>query len=475
MATYQDPGSPVGIGSTVTAPPPQMLNAGDAMQNLEAAYRSGLVGVQDILDLKVKPYQRKAAIAGAQDQTSQSLANMAVRPSATRAAISQNTLGADTSDANDSLVPANRELQAKTIQGHLEDTGVADIERNLRKSQLQAQIALLPIQTEIAKATTEQERAIVTARGQSTQNIIDAETAKFKTLAQEALNLANDPGKLKTYYESKLADAGRLRKTPGESTLPELAQQVSDLYNEGFQRALAMATLEKRDLPEVFTQKSQDEFLKHKEVQEYEASKSAASALQSIVETSKTDPHYGGQDDNALGENFVKVLNPGGVIRQGTVDMMEAAIPGATKWLDPKYRYEKMTKGTFVTPEQREAMVRLTQNQLKQHEEPVKAKALSLYEAGINRGMTPDQAQQAVPATFRPLLFQALRDNSEVKPGGTGAAPAKPSTPAGTTTAGPASARLYIRNVKGMPPEQVFGYPGPNGYLIKVTPPNTSQ
>lgn len=471
MATYQDSGAPVTIGSTVTAPPPEMLRTSDALATLQQAWKDGIVNTQDLLDLQVKPYQRKAAMASYQDSTDQSLANMKVRPSASRAAISQNTFGADTSDANDSLVPATTGLQAKTIAGHLADTGVMDIERDLKASQLKAQLALLPIQTDIAKATTEQERALAQGRLTSTQNILQAETDKFQKLADDAHRMANDPGALKAYYEGILAPAGRLTEQPGTLGLPELAAKVKDLYNEQFQRAYQLAVMDKQGPPGSFNEKSTAELSKHPAITGYNEAISARRTMQSLVEDDEKDPANAanGTSDNALVENYVKVLNPSASIKMSNVELIHEALPLLQR-IQPGFVITKGETGAYLNPQMRKQMLAVVDQQIAGKEPEVKGLVTTAHreakqryvQAGYPEEDASRLATRAVPDQLAPVLYKALREptTSMTKPA---------NTPA---SGGPASAVMRTIRPKGQPAFQALAYPDPNdpSQLVIVGP-----
>lgn len=88
----------------------------------------------------------------------------------------------------------------------------------------------------------------------------------------------------------------------------------------------------------------------------YAKQKQAFDTLKSGFE----DPTAGGFSDMAMIEGFQRIVNPGAVVRQGTMDNMKSAVGWLSK-LDPSFQWNKATVGESLTQPARQRLMQLAQ------------------------------------------------------------------------------------------------------------------
>lgn len=76
------------------------------------------------------------------------------------------------------------------------------------------------------------------------------------------------------------------------------------------------------------------------------------------MKSGMANPEAGGFSDMALIEGFQRIVNPGAVVRQGTMDNMKAAA-GWLQQLDPSFQWGKATIGDKLTPQARQRLMSL--------------------------------------------------------------------------------------------------------------------
>lgn len=76
------------------------------------------------------------------------------------------------------------------------------------------------------------------------------------------------------------------------------------------------------------------------------------------MKSGMANPEAGGFSDMALIEGFQRIVNPGAVVRQGTMDNMKSAA-GWLQQFDPSFQWGKATIGDKLTPEARQRLMSL--------------------------------------------------------------------------------------------------------------------
>jgi hypothetical protein len=331
----------------MAVPAPQQTDSLDAIGKLHAAFKSGFLDTSDIIDnITVQPSKRRAAVATNEDTISQSAANIEARPANTRRKIAEDTLGADTAGANSGLLGEATAVKRASLRDQMDEFGISGLERTNKSAKLRTEASLLDAQGDIARAQTEEERALAQARLGRIQSTLAADNNKWTVFSDDLHRKVGDPAGTKAAYEGVLTAAGALDVPAGTLTLPQLAQKVSDLRRREYEQALKLTQLGKQKSPEDIAAGLRKEFDDAPEVKQFRVVQSATAKL----EASAGKPNPTPADDMSTVFSYMKILDPGSTVREGEYASAQntAGIPDRVL-----NAYNKAVEGTFLSPEQR--------------------------------------------------------------------------------------------------------------------------
>lgn len=137
-------------------------------------------------------------------------------------------------------------------------------------------------------------------------------------------------------------------------------------------------------------------------------------------------PEAGGFSDMALIEGFQRIVNPGAVVRQGTMDNMKSAA-GWLQQLDPSFQWSKATTGDKLSPEARQRLMQLADSNFAVSQRTAARELASKRNLARMMGVPPTMADNFVNS----ILTYVANDNGE-QPAQQPGAQGQPTPPAET-------------------------------------------
>lgn len=122
-------------------------------------------------------------------------------------------------------------------------------------------------------------------------------------------------------------------------------------------------------------------------------------------------PESGGFGDMAMIEGFQRIVNPGAVVRQGTMDNMKAAA-GWLQQLDPSFQWGNATIGDKLSPEARQRLMSLADANFAVSQRAAARELASKRQLAVQLGIPPEMAENFVNS----VLSYVANDAGEQQP-----------------------------------------------------------
>lgn len=177
-----------------------------------------------------------------------------------------------------------------------------------------------------------------------------------------------DPGDTDEDLLAKIADRqetlrqAEINKVPSDlkSELGRLNAWKDGMTLDQAQQARDEAYMKSGVIPERYQKPAEAlaaQITKHPILAPFAKQKEAYDTLKSGFD----NPQAGGFGDMAMIEGFQRIVNPGAVVRQGTMDNMQSAA-GWLQQVDPSFQWSKATTGNKLSPEARQRLMSLAES-----------------------------------------------------------------------------------------------------------------
>lgn len=126
------------------------------------------------------------------------------------------------------------------------------------------------------------------------------------------------------------------------------------------------------------------------------------------MKSGMANPQAGGFSDMALIEGFQRIVNPGAVVRQGTMDNMKSAA-GWLQQLDPHFQWQRAVQGDKLAPEARQRLMELAETNFANSQRTASRELASKRNLARMLGIPPAMTENFVNS----VLSYAANDGGE--------------------------------------------------------------
>jgi len=358
-----------------------------ALERIQQAYRNGIVNANDLLSLMAKPAETKARIDTSRDASSAARANMEIRPLATQAAREELLAEQDVRpratalkkakiddemgeiDTRSRLRPGVERVASKKLD---EDTFDLDVKASTRGARAAT-----------AGSDAEAERILASGKAALAPDQVAAAGEKLAADREQTSIAAKDP------YNVRRAMIAELTKYGAEFD----PQNDSDAeLRKKFRAARAESRTAEIEFEKAKTRiaKAPDtivgirkELEANNTLKEFRDSRAALAGIETTLSAEKPS----GEADLAAIYQFVKILDPGSVVRESEIKLSQSAIPAVKRFA---MLYHRLATGQQLTPEARQGYLRVARDLTAAKERSAKA-ALAPYAAMVNDMELPEE------------------------------------------------------------------------------------
>lgn len=383
-----------------------------ALDKLSQAYKDGIVGVNDLMTLFGKGAAMPAQVNQARDASDAAKANMRVRPLETADRIGD-------LEAKAQLRPKVTALKSDEIDTARKNLLFGESTRADREALERAKLDDAQFQADLAKAlrgdvaTTAKAKASADAtRAVGEANLAPGEVEIEAETLRQALT---DPNKTRAFLIDALNKLGVVDYDQRNDPIDVLADKFRKAATEAKRTELDLKR--EQEAPQK-AESLRKEIASNDSLKDYRATATALSVLEATLSGDKPS----GPKDIAAVYQFIKVLDPNSVVKEGEVTLVRSAVPGMDQL---GLLVDKFKSGAALTPETRQQYLEVARELAAAKAGPAQGALQPYLESAMRDGIPLERV--FTPAERALLATQQKRTSG---PGGS-PAPTKPSEAAG--------------------------------------------